>query len=161
MRQAFQTIATSALAGLARLLTPAISRQLSRLSTRLVSDVPRLASTWAVRFDDPTRIGGLRPTGIDATLQQFGRIVRGIGHVQGEPGDPFIYRGIIKRNAFYGSFRRVDSHVLAGTGTFVLKISSNSRQMTGQCTWYNSQLDDVWTSSYAWTRKERSSDLHR
>jgi hypothetical protein len=54
---------------------------------------------------------------------------------------------------FYGTFKRTDSHILAGTGTFVLKISANSRDMTGHCTWYDNALDDVWASEYVWTRK--------
>lgn len=75
-----------------------------------------------------------------------------MGHVQGEPGDPFVYRGSIKRNVFYGSFSRKDSPVLAGTGTFVLKILSDSRRLEGRCSWYDKILDDVWSSGYAWTR---------
>ncbi len=153
MKQHLRDSIVYVLAVLARVLAPGLQRRVVRLCARLVSDVPQLGSAWVVRFDDPTRNGSSRPVAIDATLDQFGRFVRGRGHIHGEPGDPFIYRGVIKRNAFYGTFRRVDSHVLAGTGTFVLKISANSRHMTGNCTWYDNVLDDVWSSPYTWNRK--------
>ena len=60
--------------------------------------------------------------------------------------------GRIKRNVFYGSFYRKNERILAGTGTFVLKIIADSRKMVGRCTWYDSLLDDVWSSSYVWLR---------
>ena len=152
MNQYFRDLLTFAFALIARVLTPALQRRLVRLCVHLSADVPRLGVTWVVRFRDPVSAQKARYRTIDATLQQFGRFVHGRGHIQGEPGDPFVYRGVIKRNAFYGSFRRVDSHLLAGTGTFVLKISANSTHLTGHCTWYDNRLDDVWTSDYAWVR---------
>ena len=153
MKQHLRDIIIFTLALLARVLTPALQHRVVRLCVHLASDVPQLGAAWVVHFANPTRSGNSRNIAIDATLQQFGRFVRGHGHVQGEPGDPFVYKGGIKRNAFYGSFRRVDSHVLAGTGTFVLKISANTRLMTGHCTWYDNLLDDVWSSNYTWNRK--------
>ena len=138
---------------LARVLTPTLQQVVARLCMHLVSDVPQLDSAWVVRFTNPGRCGRTRKLKIDASLQQYGRFLRGHGHLQGEPGDLFEYWGVIKRNVLYGTFRRRDCHVLAGTGTFVLKISANSRAMSGQCTWYDNALDDVWTSSYDWTRK--------
>ena len=153
MKHYFRDFITYTLALLARVLTPALQRRVIRLCMHLASDVPQLGTAWVVRFVNPTPSGNARTVSIDATLQQFGRYIRGRGHVQGEPGDLFIYRGIVKRNVFYGSFRRIDSHILAGTGTFVLKISANSRRMNGDCTWYDNLLDDVWSSKYSWTRK--------
>jgi hypothetical protein len=144
---------TYALALVARILTPTFQRQIARLCVHLAADVPQLGTTWVVHFRQPHRSGGSKRTAIDATLQQFGRFLRGSGHLQGEPGKPFEYRGIIKRNVFYGTFRRKKSHILAGTGTFVLKISPDSRDMAGHCTWYDNVLDDVWASDYMWTRK--------
>lgn len=141
------------LAALARALSPAFQRQLVRLCTRLVADVPQLGTAWVIRFSEPSRLAGPDSAAIDAELRQYGRFVRGRGHRQGEPGDPFEYRGVIKRNVLYGSFRRTDPRILAGTGTFVLKISPDSRRLTGHCTWYDNLLDDVWSSTYAWTRK--------
>ena len=151
MRPLLQDFASYLLALVARVLTPAFQRQIARLCMQLVSDIPDLSGAWVVSFNDPLQSGQSRKRKIDATLQQFGRHLWGTGHVQGEPGDLFLYRGVIKRNAFYGTFRRVDSHVLAGTGTFVLQISANSRQLDGHCSWYDNLLDDVWSSSYAWT----------
>lgn len=153
MKQHLKDLITLTLALVARMVTPALQRKIMRLCLYLANDVPRLDAAWVVRFSDPTRLGRARKRCIDATLFQFGRYVRGRGHIQGEPGDEFIYKGEIKRNAFYGHFSRIDSHVLAGTGTFVLKISANSRQMDGNCTWYDDLLDDVWSSSYQWKRK--------
>lgn len=153
MKTLTQNIITQLLALLARVLTPTFQRQIARLCIHLVADVPRLGSAWVVEFRQPCRSGGSKPSGIDARLEQYGRFLQGNGHFQGEPGDLFDYRGIIKRNVFYGTFRRRASHVLAGTGTFVLKISPNSRRMTGYCTWYDNVLDDVWSSKYVWIRK--------
>lgn len=154
MKSIFQNIAAYVLALVARVLTPAFQRQLARLCMHVVGDVPDLDGAWVVSFDDPTPSGKSKSRKIDALLQQFGRYVWGTGHVQGKPGDLFVYRGTIKRNAFYGSFRRVDSHILAGTGTFVLQISADSCQMTGRCSWYDNLVNDVWSSDYAWTRSE-------
>ena len=154
MKQHIRDFITILLALLARVLTPALQRQVIRLCIHLAGDVPQLGTAWVVRFSNPTRSGSARKVSIDATLQQFGRYVRGRGHIQGEPGDPFIYKGVIKRNTFYGSFRRIDSHILAGTGTFVLKISPDSRRMSGHCTWYDNLMDDVWSSQYLWVRSE-------
>jgi len=141
------------LALMARWIAPLLQNQRARLCTRLAGDVPRLGRTWVVRFDEPRPAGSQKPQTIDATLRQFGRFVTGKGHIQGQQGDPFEYQGIIKRNVLYGSFRRVDSHVLAGTGTFLLKIGANSKEMSGHCSWYDNYLDDVWTSGYSWKRE--------
>lgn len=141
------------LAAAARLLTPALQRRLAQLCASLSADLPQLGSTWVVHFGEPGEDGGVQAAAIDAELRQFGPFVRGRGHRQGEPGDPFEYRGVIKRNALYGSYRRSRAHVLAGTGTFVVKISPDSRRLSGHCTWYDNALDDVWSSAYTWTRK--------
>jgi len=53
---------------------------------------------------------------------------------------------------FYGAYRHTDSHVLAGTGTVVLKIEADSRTMEGHCLWFDSGLDAVWRSEYRWER---------
>jgi hypothetical protein len=152
MKPLFQDIFAYVLAFIARIFTPALQRQIARLCMHLVNDIPDLDGAWVVAFADPLPSGRSRTRKIDASLQQFGRYVRGSGHVQGEPGDLFVYRGLIKRNAFYGTFRRADAHILAGTGTFVLQISANSRQLNGHCSWYDNFLDDVWSSSYSWNR---------
>lgn len=148
-----QDIFTYMLALVARAIAPALSKHLSRLASIFVSDVPRLEAKWVVKFANATASRNQNPTKIDATLQQFGRFIVGNGHVHGEPHDLFVYWGMIKRNAFYGSFRRKDSRILAGTGTFVLKISADSRHLTGHCSWYDNVLDDVWSSTYEWNRK--------
>lgn len=153
MNQPWRDILSYTLSILGRLLLPILARRFQKFSLFLAPDTPCLGTSWAVTFRDPLRSGGSQPNGIDASLQQYGRFVWGVGHVQGEPGDPFLYRGFIKRNVFYGSFSRKDSHVLAGTGTFVLKILSDSRRLEGRCSWYDKILDDVWSSGYAWTRK--------
>jgi|GEM_PF-4120831 len=153
MKIAIQDILTYVLAFLASALTPALGKQLGRLSGFVVSDVPQLEAKWVVKFSDPTTSLRQNSVKIDATLQQFGRFVLGNGHVHGEPHDPFVYWGVIKRNAFYGSFRRKDSRILAGTGTFLLKISANSKSLTGHCSWYDNVVDDVWSSEYEWARK--------
>ncbi len=153
MKSIIKDIITYVLALIARVLTPAFQRQVARLCSHLVADVPQLGTSWVVHFRQPSRFGQSKANAIDAELQQFGRFLRGNGHVQGEPGDPFKYRGVIKRNVFYGTFRRRSSHLLAGTGTFVLKINADSRRMIGHCTWYDNLLDDVWSSKYVWTRK--------
>ena len=137
---------------LARLVSPAVQYLLERWATNLAGDVPRIGVAWVVRFQEPIAIKGSRLNLIDTRLRQFGRRVWGVAYVQGEPGDPFRYDGFIRRNVFYGTFRREDAHVLAGTGTFVLKIAADSRIMTGRCTWYHSQIDDVWSSKYVWVR---------
>jgi len=152
MKRISQDALTYALALLARVLTPVFQRRIARLCVRLVADVPQLGTAWVVRFAEPSRSGPAKSDAIDAVLQQYGRFLRGQGHIQGQPGDPFEYQGTIKRNVFYGTFRRKDSHILAGTGTFVLKISADSRRLTGHCTWYDNLLDDVWSSKYVWTR---------
>ena len=153
MNHLFRDTITYLLALAARILTPKFQEGIRRLCIHLVADVPQLGTAWVVRFRDPCRNRYSQTRSIDARLQQFGRFLWGTGHFQGEPGDPFKYQGIIKRNVFYGSFRRRDSHILAGTGTFVLKISADSGRMTGHCTWYDNLLDDVWFSRYLWIRK--------
>jgi hypothetical protein len=68
------------------------------------------------------------------------------------PADVFHFRGTIKRNVFYGTFARQDAQVLAGTGTFVLKVMADSKTLIGQCMWYDATLDGVWSSDYEWHR---------
>ena len=133
MKQPLQEGISIALAALARLLTPALARQLSRLSLLIVVGVPRLGATWTARYREPTRQGGVRQGKVDLVFNQFGSRVWGIGHIEGEPGDPFEFRGQIKWNVFYGTFSRRDTHILAGTGTFVLKIAADTQSMTGSC----------------------------
>lgn len=90
---------------------------------------------------------------MDVALSQFGTRIRGTGHIQGEPGQPFEFQGRVKWNVFYGTFSRRDTHVLAGTGTFVLKIAADTKSMTGCCAWFDSLIDEAWMSEYQWTRK--------
>ncbi len=137
----------------ARLVSPSLQGTLERWATNLAGDVPRIGAAWVVRFRYPTPDRSARPCAIDARLHQFGRRVSGIGFVEGEPGDPFRYEGFIRRNVFFGTFRRNDPHVLAGIGVFVLKIAADSRQMTGRCAWYQSQVDGVWPSRFLWRRR--------
>ena len=144
---------TSILALLAPLATPTIERRLAKWAEHLIGDVPRLSAPWVVRFRWPMDRGGSRSDVLDVVLYQFGRQVHGYGHVQGEPGDRFEYRGAIKRNVFFGTFRRADGRMLSGTGSFVLKIAADSKTMQGRCGWYDSGLDDVWSSPYEWRRR--------
>lgn len=143
-----------ALSLLGKAAEPALRSRLSDLACWIVPDAPRLAGAWVVKFRDPLPGGGARVRCIDAELTQYGRLVHGTGHLQGEPGDPFQYRGWIKRNAFHGEFRRRSRSVLAGTGTFVLKIAADGEKMEGRCGWYDSGLDDVWSSNYLWRRND-------
>ena len=152
MKEILQNIISGIFSFLASQASPAIQNLLERWATSLGGDVPRIGSAWVVRFYYPTAAKTARLSLIDARLRQFGRRVSGIGFVQGEPGDPFRYEGVIRRNVFYGTFRRNDAHILAGTGTFVLKIAADSRRMIGRCTWYQSRIDEVWSSKYVWLR---------
>jgi len=127
--------------------------RLSRASLWLLPDTPTLNGAWVIRYRDPLPGGASRVHKIDAVLTQFGRRVQGSGNVQGEPGDPFEYQGWIRRNAFFGEFRRKRHSVLAGTGTFVVKIAADGQAMQGRCGWYDSDLDAVWSSRYEWTRR--------
>lgn len=129
---------------------PTLRARLVRWASRLLPDIPRLEGYWVAEFDNPTRGRTSRRLAIDASLQQFGRQVTGTGHVQGMPGDLFRFRGTIKRNVLFGNFAREDAQVLAGTGTFVLKVMADSRRLTGQCMWYDALLDGVWVSAYDW-----------
>ena len=153
MKEILQNITTRIFSLLASLASPAIQSYLKNWATNLAGDVPRIGSAWVVRLNNPTTTKTARQDLIDARLHQFGRRVSGIGFVQGEPGDPFEYDGFIRRNVFYGAFRRKDAHILAGTGTFVLKITADSRNMIGRCTWYESRIDAVWSSKYVWIRR--------
>ena len=135
----------------------ALRSRLSRLSLWFLPNTPALAGAWVVSFRNPLPGGASRIQKIDALLMQFGRRVQGSGHVQGEPGDPFEYQGWIVRNAFFGEFRRKTQNVLAGTGTFVVKISADGRELRGRCGWYDSDLDAVWSSRYEWVRRSRPS----
>ena len=153
MSQFLQNLIARIFSLLANLATPPVQRLLERWATALAGDVPKIGAAWVVKFNDPRAGKTARPCLIDARLRQFGRRVAGTGFVQGEPGDPFQYDGTIVRNVFFGTFRRKDSHILAGTGTFVLKIAADSGAMSGRCTWYHSRIDAVWSSKYIWTRR--------
>ncbi len=137
---------------LAKFAGPQLGKQFSNFSFRILSDVPDLRDGWVVRFRDPFPNSTTRVLKIDAVLTQFGHRVRGFGHVQGEPNDPFEYSGTVRRNAFFGEFRRKNRSILAGTGTFVVKIVASGREMNGRCSWYDSDLDRVWSSRYDWSR---------
>ncbi len=152
MKQRLQDAFAAILIIIARLATPAIERRLARVATFLISDIPLLDSAWIVRFYESTK-GETRRVDIDSVLHQFGRRVHGTGHIQGEPHEIFEYFGTIKRNVLYGTFRRKDAHILAGTGSFVLKIDAYSKTMKGYCVWYDNQVDGPWISKYSWRRK--------
>ena len=152
MKAIFADLVSRAFSLLAGLATPHFQKILERWATSIEDDVPRIGSTWVVHFRNPGTRRTARPALIDAHLHQFGRRVSGIGFIQGEPAIPFRYEGVIRRNVFYGTFKRKDSHVLTGTGTFVLKIAADSSRMAGRCTWYESRIDDVWSSGYVWVQ---------
>lgn len=135
---------------LARILSPKAGEALSRAATRLSGDVPDLNGWWTISFRWPHADGGTKNAEIDAKVRQFGRFFRASGHLHGEPGDPFEYRGTIRRNVLYGTFQRKDSHILAGTGTFIVKVNADNREMEGSCAWYASKLDAVWRSPCLW-----------
>lgn len=135
----------------AQAVSPLLQRGIAKVMEGL-GDVPRIGSSWVVKYTEPISCGRVRKIAIDVKLIQTGRYVRGTGHLQGRHDDEFFYSGTIRRNVFYGTFRRRDSHVLAGTGTFVLKIAANSREMNGCCSWYDAAIDDVWSSEYVWVK---------
>lgn len=134
-------------------MAPLLRTRLGKLLSRMIGDVPVLAAAWVVQFID-TPTSGTQLKCLDATLEQYGCFVIGSGHVHGEPGDPFRYYGIIRRNILYGSFKRKDANSLAGTGTFVLKIRADASEMAGQCSWYDNGIDAVWASEYLWLRNQ-------
>lgn len=136
---------------LARASGPLIKWVLQRGACALKPDVPRLAGHWIARFRDPQGSRSV-PVAIEATLTQRGRRISGVAHLMGQPHDVFTFDGTVKRNVFYGSYARLDSHVLAGTGTFVLKVAATSKKLSGHCIWYDAILDDVWVSPYSWER---------
>ncbi len=150
-------IAVLILEAIGRLLLPWFRPQLARLAHRLLSDLPILEGHWVVGFDDPSSEGERVPTTVHVELIQFGRRVNGSGHLQCSPHDSFTFSGTIRRNVFFGSYWRDDEHVLAGTGTFVLKIIAHSRELRGHCIWYDGLLEDVWNSSYVWRRSPSGS----
>ena len=152
--ETIRDIIAFALSILAKPAGAELRARLSRLSLWLLPDTPALGGAWVIRFRDPLPGGASRVRRIDALLNQYGRRVHGTGHVQGEPGDPFEYRGWIRRNAFYGEFRRRNRGVLAGTGTFVVKVAADGHRMLGRCGWYDSHLDAVWNSRYEWSRRK-------
>jgi hypothetical protein len=137
---------------IARAVWPSFRARIARWACELLPDVPRLAGHWVADFNNPTKGKGTKRLAIDASLVQFGRHISGAGHVQGHPADVFHFRGTIKRNVFYGTFARQDAQVLAGTGTFVLKVMADSKTLIGQCMWYDATLDGVWSSDYEWHR---------
>jgi len=153
MKQALKDGLSYLLSVIAKAATPALERRLSEWSTSLFADVPAIGGAWVVSFREPLGVLSSNPQRIDAVVRQFGRRIEGAGHVQGEPGDPFQYRGRVKRNVLYGEFHRKNQRILAGTGTFILKIAADSRGMAGICTWFDSDLDEVWQSQYSWERK--------
>lgn len=139
------------LEGIAKIGWPRLRLRLARLAARILPEIPMLSGPWVVSFYDPDP-SDARPITVDATLRQFGRHVYGVGHIQGQHGDGFSFNGVIRRNVFYGSFARLNEHVLAGTGTFVLKILARSDKLVGSCIWYDGQLDRAWSSPYLWER---------
>lgn len=140
------------IAMLAKASSPWIQRAIIAIAGRFDSDTPQIGTHWTANFLDPDAGRNKHARTVEISLNQLGRSVWGQGHLQGRPNDPFEFKGTIKRNAFYGSFRRTNSHVLAGTGAFVLKISANTRFLTGHCSWYDSEVDDVWSTEYRWHR---------
>lgn len=139
------------LEGAAHFVWTRLHGRLARMATTLLTDVPVLAGNWAATFRDPAP-DGVELLKVQVQLRQFGRNLRGCGHIVDHPGDSFRFQGTLKRNVFFGSFQRKDAHVLAGTGAFVLKVSPDSRRMAGSCMWFDGLLDDVWTSEYRWGR---------
>lgn len=152
MKEAIQDLIARLLALVAAVVSPAAQNMLERWARSLAGDAPRVGGAWVVRFSYPFPGRGRRRAKIDARLRQFGRRVQGVGFLQGDPGDPFQYEGFIRRNALFGTFRRKDAQMLAGTGTFLLKIAADCSRMSGRCAWYQSRIDDVWSSRYDWRR---------
>lgn len=138
---------------IARLTGPLLERRLARLALRLLPDLPHLEDYWTLEFEEPPHRGNKRTKRrVIMKLSQFGRNLGGIGHFQRSPQDSFTFTATIRRNVLYGSFSRSEHHILAGTGTFVLKIGAHSRRLEGHCLWYDGLLDTVWASPYRWKR---------
>jgi len=131
---------------LAKLVSSSLERRLEAWSARLTPDLPRLSGGWVVGFSYPKPLRGRGRDRINLTFKQFGARIDGVGHVEGMPDDPLVYEGRINRNVLYGTVRRKNRGVLAGLGTFVLKIGSDSRTLVGTCAWYQSRKDGVWAS---------------
>lgn len=138
---------------LAELVWPSLGRRLAGTAMGLLPDIPIIAGRWVGSFQDP-RPCGCVANQVHLELHQFGRRLRGTGHLEGAPGDQFEFRGRVKRNIFHGSFSRKDAHNLAGTGAFVLKVTAHAKTMAGNCMWYDGELDRVWESPYYWRRPQ-------
>ena len=130
---------------------PRLRERLAVIAYDLLPDLPELSGQWVAHFHDPTPEGSAL-LAVEVNLKQFGRSLRGEGRVLAQPDAAFNFRGMIRRNVFFGSFARQDTRVLAGTGAFILKIIADSRNLRGSCLWYDGGLDDVWVSPYSWRR---------
>jgi len=153
MKSLFQDIFSYILLSLSKILAPKTGAALARLATQFSSDLPDLNAPWVIRFRWPAGAGRSQAARIDVTIRQFGKFIRASGHPEGEPDALFEYTGTIRRNVVYGTFRRKDSHVLAGTGAFIIKILADNRTLAGSCAWYASRPDAVWRSPHVWRRR--------
>lgn len=152
MESIFQSLVLKTFSILAHAIAPLFRTRLAKLLRKVSGDIPQVSGAWVIEYQEPDHDNTTCASLIDAKLEQFGTFVIGTGHVQGFPGDPFRYEAVIKRNAMYGTFKRKDSDVLAGTGTFVLKVAADLKTMQGHCSWYDSGLDGVWRSHFLWHR---------
>jgi hypothetical protein len=133
---------------------PLLEDRLAQWALRLLPDLPKLGNAWwTLEFYDPTASGTKKRQRVNVELKQFGSKIQGLGYLYRQPEDRFSFEGRLRRNVFQGTFQRDDHHVLAGTGSFVLKILAHSRQLQGYCLWYDGLLDQVWASEYHWKRK--------
>ena len=126
MKQAIKDLITHLIEVIARLAAPALERQLGRLASLFISDVPHLDGAWVVRFRDPLRSGKSRIVVLDTRLTQFGRRIHGSAHLQGRPADLF---------EFFAQCAIDDCHVLspvrrACCTPAIYKITRLSRWMT-------------------------------
>ena len=142
------SILASIIAGI--IILPSTVRFLSNASSNLLGDFPKIEGDWEVEF---TEHDGSDKK-IELTIERFGKSVKGSGHIVGNSVDPFIFRAVLKRQVLVGNFRRSRS-VLAGTGSFLLKISADEKSMCGHCCWYENNIENICSSNYKWTKKEK------
>ena len=139
------SIVASLIAGL---VLKDVIRVLRDAWNHLLSAPPRIEGDWEATFIEPD---GTSKTA-QVTLKRLGRSIHGHGFITGSGTDPFTFTGRVERHALIGSFSRRRRRVLAGSGTFVLKILADDDEMRGACIWYDKDADEPWKCTYVWKR---------
>ena len=119
---------------------------------RLFRDLPYIKGTWETKYKflkDGEHLVDASETG---KIERKGRRAKALMRMEGDAKREWVLEGEIRGRYWAGTVFAADRKTLSGSGVFQLKVSENGKRMDGYMSWYDADLDKVYSTEYAWKK---------